>query len=101
MTINEILKLQNNDGMTLKCWKSITYKTGYQVATEGVAVKTAEECLRAVEMYGGTCGIWLSDGVYYVDKSQRIKTKKEALAIGRQCNQISILRWQDMGLIYC
>ena len=101
ITVEMIRALQNNDGMTLKNGKAIIYKTGWQVATEGVEVATAEECFRAVQKYNGTCGIWYSDGVYYVDKSMRVKTKKQAMEIGRMHNQISILKWKDLSLVYC
>ncbi len=101
INIRSINKLQNNDGLTLKNGKIITYKTGWQVATEGVEVKTAREAIEAVKAYKGNCGIWYADGIYYIDKSHRVNTKKEALAIGRACNQISILNWKTMGLAYC
>lgn len=101
INIRSILKLTNNDGLTLKKGKKITYKTGYQVATEGVECHTAREAIQAVKAYGGDCGIWYSDGIYYIDKSHRVSTKKEALEVGRKCNQISVLRWRDMGLVYC
>lgn len=101
INIRSILKLKNNDGLTLKKGKKITYKTGYQVATEGVECHTAREAIQAVKAYGGDCGIWYSDGIYYIDKSHRVSTKKEALKVGRECNQISVLRWRDMGLVYC
>lgn len=101
LNIRSILKLKNNDGLTLKGGKPITYKTGYQVATEGIECKTAREAINAVKAYGGNCGVWFSDGIYYIDKSHRVSTKREALAIGRKCNQISVLRWRDMGLVYC
>lgn len=101
INIRSILKLANNDGLTLKKGKKITYKTGYQVATEGVECHTAREAIQAVKAYGGDCGVWYSDGIYYIDKSHRVSTKKEALEVGRKCNQISVLRWRDMGLVYC
>ena len=71
INIRSILKLKENDGMTLK----------YGI--------------------GGNCGVWFSGGIYYVDKSKRVNTKREAMEIGRACNQISVLRWRDMGLAYC
>ena len=101
INIRSILKLKNNDGLTLKGGKCITYKTGYQVATEGIECKTAREAINAVKAYGGDCGVWLSEGIYYIDKSHRVNTKREALEVGRACNQISVLRWKDMGLVYC
>ena len=101
INIRTMRKLINNDGLTLKDGKIITYKTGWQVATEGVECHTPEEAMQAVKNYGGSCGIWLSDGIYYIDKSKRVNTKHEALKIGRECNQISILNWRTMGLAYC
>lgn len=101
ITLLNIIGLKNNDGLTLKNGKIITHKSGYQVATEGVECHTAKEALQAVKAYGGNCGVWYSEGIYYIDKSHRVSTKKEALAVGRKCNQISVLRWRDMGLVYC
>ena len=101
INIRTIRKLGNNDGLTLKKGKIITYKTGWQVATEGVEVTTARDCIKAVKAYGGDCGVWYSEGIYYVDKSKRVNTKREAMQIGRDCNQQSVLRWRDMGLVWC
>lgn len=101
INIRSIVKLGNNDGLTLKKGVKITYKTGYQVATEGVECATAREAIEAVKRYEGNCGVWFSEGIYYVDKSHRISTKKEALKVGREHNQISILKWENMSLVFC
>lgn len=101
INIRSILKLAENDGMTLKNGNKITYKSGWQVATEGVECKTAREAMNAVKAYNGNCGVWYSEGIYYVDKSKRVNTKREAMEIGRACNQISILKWANMSLAYC
>lgn len=101
INIHSILKLKENDGLTLKAGKIITYKTGWQVATEGIETTSAREAINAVKAYNGNCGIWFSNGIYYIDKSKRVNTKKEALEIGRACNQISVLGWKKMGLAYC
>ena len=101
INIRTIRKLTNNDGLTLKKGKIITYKTGWQVATEGIETRDAREAINAVKAYNGDCGIWYSEGIYYIDKSKRVNTKHEALEIGRACNQISILSWRTMGLAYC
>ncbi len=93
--------LKNNDGMTLKDYKEITYKTGYQVADYGVECCNVQEALQAVQDMNGNCGIWYSDGIYYVDHSYRVNTKKQALADGKKYNQISVLKWADMSLVYC
>ena len=101
INIRSINKLTNNDGLTLKAGKPITYKSGWQVATEGVECKSAREAINAVKAYKGDCGIWFADGIYYVDKSHRVNTKREAMEIGRACHQISVLKWATMGLAYC
>lgn len=101
INIRSIKKLTNNDGLTLKQGKPIVYKSGWQVATEGVECKTPEEAIKAVKAYNGNCGVWYADGVYYVDKSHRESTKAEAMRIGRECKQISILKWSNMSLAYC
>ena len=101
INVRSIRKIEECGGLTLKNGKIITYKSGYQVATEGVAVTTPEEAIKAVRAYGGNCGLWLENGIYYVDRSHRVSTKRDALALGRQCQQISILKWADMSLIYC
>lgn len=101
INIRSIKKLSNNGGLTLKNGRIITYKTGWQVATHGVEVKTAREAIEAVKAYGGNCGVWLENGIYYVDKSFRVNTKREALEIGRKHNQISIFGWARQNLAYC
>lgn len=101
INIRTIKKLSENDGLTLKKGQKITYKSGYQVATEGIEAHTAREAIEAVKSYGGDCGIWFSEGIYYIDKSHRVSTKREALEIGRAHNQISILKWSNMSLVYC
>lgn len=95
INIRSIRKLGNNDGLTLKMGKKVNYKSGWQVATEGIECKTAQEAIDAVRDYGGNCG------VYYIDKSKRVATKREAMEIGKACNQISVLKWATMTLAYC
>lgn len=98
----ELIKvLKNNDGLTLKAGKAINYKTGYQVADYGVERKTIKGALNAIKRMEGNCGVWYSEGIYYIDHSFRVKTKKEALKIGKEHNQISVLKWSDMSLVYC
>jgi len=101
INIRTIQKLSENDGLTLKNGRLISYKSGWQVATEGVECATAREAITAVKAYAGNCGVWYSGGIYYVDRSKRVSTKTEAMKIGRACNQISILKWSNMTLAYC
>jgi len=101
INIRTIRKLTNNDGLTLKNGKIIRYKSGWQVATEGIETREAREAIQAVKLYNGNCGIWYSEGIYYIDKSKRVDTKREAMEIGRACNQQSILNWRNMKLAWC
>ena len=101
INIRTINKLKDNDGLTLKHGKAISYKSGWQVATEGIEVTTSREAINAVKAYKGDCGVWFANGIYYIDKSKRVNTKKEAMQIGREHNQISVLNWKTMGLAYC
>ena len=101
INIRTLKKIKDNGGLTLKNGKPITYKTGWQVATEGMETTDIREAMKMIKAYGGNCGIWFAGGIWYIDKSHRVNTKREALEIGRACNQISILRWRDMGLAYC
>lgn len=101
INIRTLLKLKNEDGLTLKSGKPVRYKSGYQVATEGIVTKNPREAMSAIKQMNGNAGIWVCNGYYYIDKSHRVATKKEALKVGRENNQISVLRWRDMGLVYC
>ena len=101
INIRTLKKLGNNDGLTLKNGKPIHYKSGYQVATEGIETRDMRQAMVAIKAYNGNCGIWFADGIWYIDKSHRIATKKKAVAVGVECHQISILKWSDMSLIYC
>lgn len=101
INIKTLRKLTNNDGLTLKKGKIINYKTGWQVATEGQETANIQEAMQMIRGYKGDCGVWFSGGIYYIDKSHRVNTKREAMTIGKACNQISILNWRTMGLAYC
>lgn len=101
INIRTIRKLQDNDGLTLKAGKPITYKSGWQVADHGYELRTAEEAIKAVKQLEGNCGIWYADGVYYIDHSFRVNTKHEAIEIGREYHQISIYGWKSQKLAYC
>lgn len=100
INIRSIKSLRENDGLTLKKGKKVAYKSGWQVATEGIETTDAREAMNAVKAYGGDCGVWYDGIKYYIDRSKRVNTKHEAIEIGKACNQISILKWKDMSLLY-
>lgn len=83
INIRTIKKLADGDGLTLKNGKIKRYKSGYQVATNGVEVISPEMAIQAVREFKGTCGVWLENGRYYIDISKRVSTKREAVEIGK------------------
>ena len=63
INIRSIIKLAEGDGFTLKAGKKIQYKTGYQVAFEGIETTSAREAINAVKAYDGNCGVWFEKGI--------------------------------------
>lgn len=100
-TIKELAALKENDGVTLENYRPVTYKTGYQVGITGIETKDINAAYAAIEQYKGSCGVWYAGGVYYIDYSIMIEDEQAAIETGRKHNQISILKWSDMSLIYC
>lgn len=95
INVRTIRNLCEGDGLTLRNGKIVEYKTGWQVGLMGIECKTPEEVSKILHSAGcpKSCGIWLENGIYYVDFSKRITTKKSAMALGEICNQISIYGW--------
>lgn len=100
INIRSIIKLTEGDGFTLKAGKKIQYKTGYQVAFEGIETTSAREAINAVKAYDGNCGVWFEKGNYYIDKGRRISKKHDAIRAGIEANQISIYDWKKGVCIY-
>ena len=99
-----------NGGATInKKGAMVTLKSGYQVSKKDIlkiAVdKFNEQIINNIIhnnlKRGEYAGFWVEDGYVYADISERISTKHEALAIGKQRKQISILNWRNMGIVYC
>ena len=107
INVRTIRNIQEGEGLTLRNGKIVEYKTGWQVGITGVTCKTPEE-VSALLHSGlgrhGNVGIWLSEGIYYIDVSKRISTKKDALSVGKVMNQQSIYGWRPRKkgqLVWC
>lgn len=76
--IQTLAAMKDLDGATLKNNKPIHYENGYQVASKSMII-TRSIVLAAVtiEKNNGNCGIWLENGIYYIDHSHHIKTLTE------------------------
>lgn len=107
INVRTIRNIKENEGLTLRNGKVIQYKTGWQVGITGITCKTPEEVSRILHSdlgRKGNIGIWLSEGVYYIDISKRITTKRNALAVGKVMNQQSIYGWAPRKagqLVWC
>ena len=107
MSIQDII---NNGGATINYkGESVQMVSGYQVSKRDlgrVAVNDfTQQMINDAVSYGLArgeyCGIWVDDGFVYVDISIRIATKAKAMDMGKQLNQLSILRWRDMVCLAC
>lgn len=107
INVRTIRNIREGEGLTLRNGKIVEYKTGWQVGIIGLTCTTPEEVSALLHSEAGrlgNIGIWLNDGVYYIDISKRISTKKEALALGRLMNQLSIYGWYPRKkgqLVWC
>ena len=107
INIRTIRNIAENDGLTLRNGKIVRYKTGWQVGITGIECRTPEEVtaiLHSPMGRKGNIGIWLSEGIYYVDISKRITTKKNALTVAGATNQLSIYGWRPRKrgqLVWC
>lgn len=107
INVRTIRNIREGEGLTLRNGKIIEYKTGWQVAITGITCRTPEE-VSALLHHGlgrhGNVGIWFNEGIYYIDVSKRISTKKEAVTVGKVMNQQSIYSWRPRKkgqLVWC
>ena len=88
----------NNNG------KLVTLKSGYQISKQDVLICDAEALTEQMLLdilamglkRGEYCGVWIDEGKAYVDISVRVATKREALAMGKQLHQLTVLQWATM-----
>ena len=98
-----------NNGATLnKQGESLNYASGYQVSVCDLEIipayrltkKHLMEMLHRLE--DGKClGIWVDGGKAYIDCSEYVSTKKQALRLGKQRKQISVWNWKAGEAIAC
>lgn len=107
----DLLKILKDGGATLDAsGAAVSFRRGYQVSRKDcytLNVKHTNKILRAVRSVlasltaGEYCGIWVDGGRVYVDISERIPRKRDALKIGRERAQISVFDWRTGAAIYC
>jgi hypothetical protein len=109
----DILSIIANGGATLdRNGASVNFKNGYQVSRKDCYTLSAEklnDIKKAVKKVlnrishenGLYCGIWVENGLVYIDISERIKSLKKALRVGKARKQISIFNWACGDCVYC
>ena len=100
-TIKSIVK---NGGATInQKGERVTLKSGYQVSKQDLVIVAVEnftkellkKLILKLSCRGEYLGVWVDNGQVYIDISCRIATKTKAMTVGKQLNQLSVLRWKD------
>lgn len=109
----DIKNIIANGGATLdRNGASVNFKSGYQVSRKDCYTLNAEnlnEIKKAVKTVlkrishesGLFCGVWVDSGLVYIDISERVKSLKKALRVGKARKQISIFSWSSGDCVYC
>ena len=109
----DISNIIANGGATLdRNGASVNFKNGYQVSRKDCYTLNAEKITdvkKAVEKVlnrishesGLFCGVWVDSGLVYIDISERIKSHKKALNVGKARKQISVFDWRAGACVYC
>ena len=98
-----------NAGATLNEYgEVVAYAKGYQVSHKDLMIipvykltkKLIMECIMDL-LHGEHLGIWIDNGKAYIDLSEHIATKKEAMKAGKERKQLSIWNWKAGEAIAC
>lgn len=103
MKLSELKNIIKNGGATLnKSGESVNYNRGYQVSKKDcytLTIKNANKILRAVNglldtiKAGEFVGLWVDNGLIYIDISERVERLSAAISIGIERKQKSIFDW--------
>ena len=98
-----LAKILKDGGATINArGEFVSLKSGYQVSvrdlgrvrTEDLTEDMVKTVIEQGLQRGEYCGVWIDGGFAYVDISKRISTKQEAMRLGREKKQLSILDWR-------
>lgn len=101
--------IKKNNGATIDYTGSaMQYAKGYQVSKKDLYIISAYKLRKAqlLELVHGLAtgeclGIWIDGGKAYIDISEHIATKREAMKLGKARNQLSIWNWKASEAIAC
>lgn len=104
ITVATIKSIVRNGGATISAQGvRVSMRSGYQVSKQDLLVIPVAELTKQVlttelgrlSARGEYLGVWIEDGLAYVDISCRVATKRKAMEMGRELSQLSVLRWRD------
>lgn len=108
VNIYDIIK---NNGVTLNHdGDAVTFARGYQVSKKDlyiIDIKNINKIVKAIKTALKDCskndfiGVWIDNGLAYIDKSECIKGLKRALQVGKARRQLSIYEWRTGECIPC
>ena len=92
--------------------EAVNFRDGFQVSKKDCYTINAEslnEIKKAVKTVlkrighesGLFCGVWVDSGLVYIDISERIKSRKKAVNVGKARHQISVYDWRAGDCVYC
>lgn len=110
MKIQTLKNIIKNNGATLnKDGEAVNFANGYQVSIQDgytLNINNTNEILNAVNEILNTikehefCGLWIENGLAYIDISVRIENRSKALKLGQKLIQKSIFDWKTKSCIY-
>lgn len=96
-----LFNVMHGGGYTLVDGYAIDYPDGYQVSYKDVySGANLQKAAEVIYTLGGTCGVWVEEGIYYIDKSKNIKSLKKAINYALRNKQLSIYDWKNKKCIY-
>lgn len=108
-----VAEIVKQGGATLdKNGEAVNFRDGFQVSKKDcykINAESLNEIKKAVKTVlkrighesGLFCGVWVDSGLVYIDISERIKSRKKAVNVGKARHQISVYSWRTGDCVYC
>lgn len=103
MKLSELRKIIKNGGATLNSnGESVLFVRGYQVSKKDcytLEVRNVNKILKAVNglldtiTAGEFVGLWVDNGLIYIDVSERVERLSAAISLGIERKQKSMFDW--------
>lgn len=100
--------ISNNGGTLNSNGEIVTYVRGYQVSHRDLYIIPVYKMRKSFVIWCLAClkenehlGLWVDNNKVYIDLSEHIATKKEAMRLGRKRKQLSIFNWRTGDCIAC